>query len=369
MSSVIKSEWVVTADLHLHPFQRCSSLRGADRLGDGLNAFRQTLVYAQQKDVPWIFLGDLKHTRGVWNQTVLAETLKIFREFPKVIKVLLCGNHDGAGLRDSPWSGLTPFESEQNTAVINEPQVRSINGTNIAFWPWQPTFDALPAFLKKAQSKNARVVMGHVFLRGSRLGPEEYRLENAGVSLTDFGLMGTKTHRVFDLGLFGDVHKQQYLGDLKGKTAALVLIPGSPWAQNWGEREEGKGALLVSLSGENYRAVRLSVNAPKYMIYALDGITPSVELPDFAGNFVRFTCTGSELSEYQQSIVDATKRITRFVEVILIPPATNKSRESVSLHGNMETTDLLARYMKLTGGVKGINGKWLLSIGMKLLEG
>jgi len=233
---------VVVADLHLHLWREASSDNGADRLADGLSALRQTLEYAQDRGVPWVFPGDIKHLTDRWPLAALNGALEVQDEYCRVPKLLIPGNHDGLA---GGGSGLRPFfDRDESMIVLERPGVYEPFGLGkIAVWPWARSYEALPKLLADAKAAGAHVLLGHSFLSGAAVGPDGMALK-AGPTLGDFGL--TDKGRVFDWGLFGDVHVRQWSvggtwqvnsawDESKGrewrKGRAFTVFPGFPFDQ------------------------------------------------------------------------------------------------------------------------------------------
>jgi DNA repair exonuclease SbcCD nuclease subunit len=234
------SKMLFTADWHCHLWKECSQDAGADRLADGLNCVRQILAEAQRRNCPVVFGGDMKQTKGQWQVPVVLGLFELFREYHDVNVFAIPGNHDGTA---DGRSGLDVFSELSNITVIDKPTVGNApSGGMFAYWPWQPTLDGLPAFLAEAKRVKARVLIAHAFLSGATVGPD-YVVPKVGATLEQFGLVGKG--RVFDLALMGDIHSQQILGG--GSDEALIIYPGSPYSQNWGDRELTKGAIYVEI--------------------------------------------------------------------------------------------------------------------------
>ena len=371
-----------------------------DRLHDGLSALRQTLEYARKYQCPWVFGGDLKVPRRTWPHDALTGALAVLSDYREVPKYAIPGNHDGDG---DFGTGLLPFASD-SMYVHEHAGVMDIEGVGpVAVWPAK-FGDHDPAEWLKSVPPGVDVLIGHGYLAGAKTGPDEFRAPG-GLTLEQFGFVGRDKPR-FKLGLFGDIHKGQVLhrqtrgrapdwipfdsltynwsdGTHPMRDAAPwlgeVYYPGSPYPQNWGERNDGpKGCLLVDLaSGE---VTFLPVQAPRYVLedWTEKSETPSW-LPERAldgeaqlirrwrGNFVR-VMAGSWLTD------DFRKALDRLVEkaeprtFTLEVQKTARSEHRAEVHGGMPVGDMLASYVQARP-LSGIENEHVIAAGLALAEG
>lgn len=360
---------VIISDEHIHPYRECSQDGGADRLADGLGVMGQSLDLAVARNCDWTHLGDLKLTRGIWHQEALSGLLDLFgaSRYARVRKRMLPGNggHDGVGTKETGAGGYDPFRPLAE--VIDAPQVDQ----EVAWWPWCPPHlvaDRLPDFLAAARQARVRICCGHAMLLGSKLGPAAVTVD-AGLPLTAFGLVGRPEKRVFDWAFFGDVHTGQMLGDPKRRTAAAVYLPGSPYAQNWGERELDKGCLYV----DTVKGIveRIPLQAPRFHIldYPATAATRK-RAPVQPGDFVR-VLTEHAMTEEQEQELRALWR-PRFLRVIVVPPARpahdGTGRRSRA-HAAMTREALLDEYLDAFDPPEGVTVAAVRQAGLRLLKG
>jgi len=349
---------ICIADSHLHPYRECSRDNGQDRLQDGLLAIRQSLEHARHCKCQWISLGDVKHLKGMWNLAALNGMLALMEEYVDVPKLMVHGNHDGLA---SGSSGLAPFR--KYAEVVESSGIISADAKEKVFvWPWQLTFDRLQWFMARAKEAAKRsdcILLGHIFIAGSKVGPHELRL-GTGVTLEQFGLSGK--NRIFKWAFLGDVHKAQ-------EVAPRVLYCGSPYAQNWGELETDKGCLYVDTDKGHVERIRL--DAPRFRVVDLTQELPKKRedvgrVVDWAHkDFVRLivdeTFKQKELEKIQ-SVSGA-----RHFQVIIHRQSRSEQRVS-DIHAGMDDRKLLESYME-TRPVDGLNAQEVLKAGLALLKG
>jgi DNA repair exonuclease SbcCD nuclease subunit len=351
---------IITADLHLHPWRECSKDGGQDRLADGVSALRQMLCYAKERGCDWVHLGDLKHLKGTWHDDAQNALLGVLGEFPNVCKWFLRGNHDGQPGRKE--SGLQWLAGLDGVAVIEEPEAHEFAQLKgVAWWPWQKSLDGLPAFLKDAKNAKAKVLMAHAFLSGSLLGPGDHRLPGKGATLEQFGLAGKG--RVFDRGFFGDVHKQQTFG--VGKSELLsTWYPGSPYGQNWGERETDKGCLFVdTVTGV---VERLPVKAPRFVVADWAYIQNLAGKGWANGDFVRVLVPVGTSPKAVERLRDLSG--ARHFEAVPVGVKSKAEQRASEVHAGLPRKEMLARYVAARP-IEGLDPKALLGAGLRLLEG
>ncbi len=342
-------KFIVTADIHLHPYRQCSHDVGRDRLEDGLSVLRQTLEAARERGCPWVFLGDLKNVKGVWHQEALNRALAILEEFKDVDKNMVHGNHDGVG----GGSGLLPFRNG-HTTVIDKPIIMGSAG---AFWPHSYDVSKMPEFLQEAKAAGAKVLFGHILLIGSIASesgmpiPKGERLEHIGLG----------EDRIFDWAFLGDVHKAQTLGS---EDDGIAIYPGSPLALNWGERELDKGCLYVDTSKPN--AVELvKTKAPRFRVFDLiDHKPPDLNvLRDCKGDFARVLVGPRADMKMVEELREASG--ARWFQAIVRRESDVEKRSEI--HAGMTRQKMIEEYVEVRP-LEGFEKGKLVAVGMNLME-
>jgi len=285
--------------------------------------------------------------------------LRLMRKYKRVPKYILSGNgsHDGIGKETTGETGVAPFRPY--ATVISSPEIVEIDGERVACWPWQPDKVLLEEFLKDARQAGARILVAHAFLQGAVVGPEDYRPAEAPFSLDDFGLLGSTKKRAFDWGFFGDIHKRQRLGDPNRARSATVWYPGSPYAQNWGERELDKGCLYVDT--EKKIVEPITIDAPRYRVF--DSELPK-KASEVKGDFVRVIMTETMARKFVPQL-EELRETARHFELVLHRETTESDRR-VNVSAAMSGKELLRAYIKATPPEEGIPLKRLGSVGYKL---
>jgi hypothetical protein len=331
---------VVVSDLHVHPYRLCSRDGGVDRLRDGLSCLRQSLELARTKSAAWVFAGDFKGPKTQWPQEALTGSHEILREYGDVEKIMLPGNHDARGIGGT---GLAPFWDVAH--VVEEAEYVRAGDATLLCLPW----DAPPRTDKRADVP----IVAHGFLSGCMLGPEDVRIAK-GRSVAEYG--------DFPVAFFGDVHKGQwrhrgvggqqtwyaYKGEGQvrrpGPWAGEVLYAGSPYPQNWGERDDPpKGALLADLgTGE----VTLHVfEAPRFRHFEiatdhdLEAFVKNRE--QYRGDFVRVVYSGPP-----SMVVKAAENLgDQFRSFQFIARRVQKTVKRAEIHAGMPVPEIIRNYV------------------------
>lgn len=353
-------KFVLTADIHLHPFRQCSRNAGLDRLEDGLSAMRQTLEQARKRKCQWVFLGDLKHIKHMWHQKALNNALELMDDFSDVPKLMIHGNHDGM----AGGTGLAPFRSASRTDVFDEPEI--VHGDDYGFptfavWPHQANMSSLPEFIEKAKKAKVKILFAHIFISGSQVSSTDVPIVQ-GTMLSEIGISSVKSANVFDWAFLGDIHRQQVVPG-SGKYGTAVY-PGAPLGLNWGERGE-KGALYVDLTKGQVEPIK--IDAPKFVV--LDWVGQKIEPGEWearwSGDFVRIYIS----PDVKPKVIEKIRQQSgaRWFEIVVRREKTNVEKRS-EIHSGMTTNQMLTEYIK-SRPLERIPTKKLLEIGKKLLEG
>jgi len=376
---------VAVSDLHVHPYRLCSRDAGKDRLHDGLSALRQTFDMARTHGCPWGFCGDLKMPKLSWPQEALTGALELFEEFDDVPKLMLPGNHDGDAAHVG-GSGLAPFK--KHALVIEQPAIVEWAGPTVAVLPWQAQRDAKTLF-SDARRLGVTTLLGHGFVAGVLLGPSETRLPGHGLQLGDFGVGDP-----FSCVILGDVHKGQRLSrvgrkppvwipwcdasglDLREQSPwrGEVLYPGSPYQQNWGERNDGpKGALLIDT--DTGAVTLLPVQAPRHILAELPSLRFDVleglgrDAKTWEGHFVRLQVPETILDKSAAKGIIEKLQTTAKARWFHVEPIRTRTTEiRTPIRSGMGSTELLQTYLAARKFGGDVSDAAVLSAGLRLLE-
>lgn len=360
---------VAVSDLHIHPWRLCSRDGGQDRLKDGLSVLRQSLQLACEEHAVWVCAGDMKQPKMSWPQQALTGMHEILRQFSDVQKILVAGNHDAEGIGGS---GLAPFKD--CCRVIEQTEtIEPVQGMPLVCAPWNADFSQVRMALDACPKP--RILVGHGFLAGCMLGPEDMRIAK-GLNPSALGS--------FTVAIFGDVHKSQWRkpesADMPAMWLPMVVTEqrirsgeiyycGSPYQQNWGEREDGiKGALVFDLDKPSVRLHALE--APQYRKIEIDakGVVAFLDDEDPAvgrDDFVHVIVTGKPSPEAIKDL-ETFGALQRSFQLTIRRPASAIAKRT-EIHAGMSKRTILENYMK----AKPFDGDALKTFdaGLRLLTG
>lgn len=380
MTEFSRGHAIVIADLHLHLYKGESQDGGQDRLRDGLVVLDASLRAAQRHMCPWLNLGDNKMPRAHWPVEVLSGMLSVLRRYPGVKKLIVRGNHDGDSTHGS---GLLPFA--EVATIVDTPSVFSGFGElpPFAVWPHGGDWSEYPRFLKQAEQNKARLLLGHLFLLGAVLGPDEIRLPGAGTPVRQ---LGVSPEGPFVLGVFGDVHKAQTWHPKPprwepglplhavDKWAGMALYPGSPYMQSWGERGDGtKGFLHLDLARGCVE--QMPTEAPQFLLFDVSSAHGELLPPartSVAGHFVRIRFPAwHAAADRERTLARLRGEAPRTLHAEVVPDDAETQARVPTMHAGQPLGDLLAEYVKARPLPKesGIRAAHLLAAGKKLLDG
>jgi hypothetical protein len=126
-----------------------------------------------------------------------------------------------------------------------------------------------------------------------------------------------------------------------------VYYAGSPYQQNWGEREDPpKGALLADLETGEVRLVPLKAPTYHHLELDEDGLRTFVETSvrqAYAGGFVRIVYVGKPCAAFDVTRDMGDSEEFRSFQLVVRRPATSVARADV--HAGLPTSELLRRYV------------------------
>jgi hypothetical protein len=278
---------------------------------------------------------------------------------------MVAGNHDSEGIGGS---GLAPFKDV--ATVVESPQIVTPGeDLELVCAPWNADRKTVRALINARAVHQRSVLVAHGYLQGCMLGPESTRLSDKGIPLEEYG--------DFKVAIFGDIHKGQWRrpGDAKKRTPAAwlaydkaqvrmggpwageVYYCGSPYQQNWGERNDpAKGALVVDLA-TGYIALE-EFKAPKFVHLDLDkkGLERFVDKTGAAmyeGDFVRIVYTGKPC-EALDDLRDPKGHPFRSFQLIL-RREERPAEQRAQIHAGMDMGDILHGYVTAHPPPEGVD--------------
>jgi len=297
--------------------------RGLSRHDEYRQVFEQAFKKLRTLSPDVIYIGgDIVHSK---TQGITPELIDIltwwFKNLAEIAPVdVILGNHDGLLLNKDRQDAITPVISAINDSRIRLFKQSGIYDAPVPGFKWCvfSPFDEEGWKDIKPEQDFVNIALYHGPVRGAK-------------SDSDFSLDGHVTLDIFenfDFGLFGDIHKRQYLND-----AESIAYCGSTIQQNYGEDLE-KGFLVWDIKNRN------KFNSK---FYKLDNDYPFVNV-DWAGSVsstimkisnlpekarIRFNIPADVSDIESRGLYDAASKLKEFSEVVFKTLGQVEKRQDV----------------------------------------
>jgi DNA repair exonuclease SbcCD ATPase subunit len=284
--------------------------RGLSRHKEYVAAFQNLFEQAKKIKPDIIYVGgDIVHskTQGI-SPELVDHLVWWFKEMEKIAPVhIILGNHDGLIHNKDRQDAITPIIDAISSNRIFLYKNSGVYPTGIPGFDWCvfSCFDE-ENWDKIIPSKNVSIALYHGPVRGS-LTDEDWDID---------GDLSISFFENFDFGLFGDIHKRQFLNQKNN-----FAYCGSTIQQNYGEEEE-KGFLLWDIKGKNDFNVQFYPveNNYKFITVAWQGsvedtVNECIKYPDFSR--FRINSTADYITPAQsKSLQKELKKIKNASEVV-----------------------------------------------------
>jgi DNA repair exonuclease SbcCD ATPase subunit len=207
---------VVFGDLHV-------SQKTLDRCLDTLARIR---VLAQTHDAMVICTGDFWHQRGVLNVRQMDALLDELDQWKGIEFVIIPGNHDQVS-QDGTIHGVRMFGAYPNITVATEPLLW--HHSKVAFLPWREEPGEQAKLFAGLEGGVPWTVFAHAEVQGATTN---------GAHISPGRVSIAEVEAVSRACYCGHYHKRQKLG-------AHTWYLGSPFEQNFGERDTPHGVALI----------------------------------------------------------------------------------------------------------------------------
>lgn len=289
-----------------------------------------------------IFAGDWFHSRRKVSVDVLHVSDRVLKAIHKLgLEVHgLLGNHD--------WSldgKATSVLGQKFDAVYSVPCVEEIDGWRVCFIPW--TDD--PEVVRHWLAEEADLYVGHFGVAGSKVGPSDFEIPGR-ISLKDISHRGTEGAPL----VLGHYHKPQNIIDTE------TMYVGSPLQLGWGEAGEEKRFLIFrrKSGGVTHESVPLD-KFPRFVRCGLDKLDSCR-----AQDFIEVVVKDPKQVQWARNKVKLGRDTAR----VVLEVATPEEAVRLDLSG-MNIRAQLAEYVKHVGPPPGLDEKFLVSLGLSLVEG
>lgn len=207
---------VVFGDLHV-------SQKTLDR---SLDVLARVRVLAQTHDAMVICTGDFWHQRGVLNVRQMDALLDELDQWKGIEFVIIPGNHDQVS-QDGTIHGVRMFGAYPNITIATEPLLW--HHSKVAFLPWREEPGEQAKLFAQLEGGVPWTVFAHAEVQGATTNGSH--ISPGRVSIAE---VEADTRACY----CGHYHKRQKLG-------AHTWYLGSPFEQNFGERDMPHGVALI----------------------------------------------------------------------------------------------------------------------------
>jgi DNA repair exonuclease SbcCD ATPase subunit/DNA repair exonuclease SbcCD nuclease subunit len=221
-----------------------------------------------------IITGDILHSKSDLSPECVALTYKFIKEISEVIPVVVIpGNHDLNMNNKNRLDSLTPIICDlpayNPVYYLNTTGVWQYGNLTLAhasiFDYIIPRLDQIQNADNHPMTTNVNIILFHgridgvLLFNGTNVQGEENGLNKKVITLSDF--------KDYDMGLFGDIHKHQWLDESKTRAYAGSLIQ-----QHHGEDIDQHGLIKWDIGSRSGEFVHINNNYGYVTINIADGI-------------------------------------------------------------------------------------------------
>jgi DNA repair exonuclease SbcCD nuclease subunit len=284
---------LIFSDLHLHNWAYGATYKdGANsRLKAQVSVVRQIDDWCMQYRIDEIFfLGDLFHTHGKIDASVLSEAYTVFRRLSRNSHVtVLVGNHDMAD-RSGRVNSVQWLDGLNNISVMSEPGATySTGGTNFVFCPYTEDRDTLIGALSNAPKDS--IAMLHQGVHGVPMD-NNWIVPNEILSSI---IIPDKVKHVFT----GHYHSYN-------RVINKLTIVGAPIQHTWADFGVERGWVVYDTDTGEQEFVKS--DAPEFRIFDCNSVSivesDNPNLLKLKGNYVRIRNYMGDKQELRTTLKD-----------------------------------------------------------------
>jgi DNA repair exonuclease SbcCD nuclease subunit len=274
----------VFSDLHLHAWQYGSTIIDGknSRLQGQIRVVQDIIKYCTEKDISQcVFTGDLFHASTISAEVSQAayEAFKGFKE-NKIDLTIIVGNHDqssasGATHALSFFSELGRVVGMPHSGDVLEGNAGHVCNNPALYLPYTSSAEQLQSWLSDFQG-------GFLFL-------------HQGVGGVEVNSKGFTLNEILTPDMIPDSCAMAFTGHYHSNKLVSnnLIIPGSTMQHNWGDQNEPRGWLDVSVDGDVVHDIQLiPSNSPQFITITENQLAEGTQ-PEIKGHFVRVLSDGN----------------------------------------------------------------------------
>lgn len=257
---------IIASDTHVHSYSDFATVldNGLNsRLYHCLSALEQALDRAHQQDYPFLFCGDLIHSRTLIDARVMVELTNLFRKWTKkgVEIVMIPGNHDLYSKTGDRTTALKVFASIKGVHVFDKYIYRAHNGLNVLCCGYGVPMFKSEELLSTRLERQPAILLGHDFVAGTKTG-DGYMFES-GIAVKELKRM-YKVCRGF---FFGHIHTFQEVEE------GRIYVPGATLQRYFADAGEPRGFLEVQVRKDGVEVEHIKPEGvPEFIVLDYDDL-------------------------------------------------------------------------------------------------
>lgn len=330
---------IAFGDMHAHLYQEFSEKHptfGNTRMEGLLSTLDYMNDYCRLNGIQHVlFAGDMFHKRVTVDQTVrnlIYDKIKMMSESGLYI-YMIPGNHDQVDNTDFPQHSLHEFQDIENVVVLDQFKPESLYWTTheegVVIFPApysknvQMIKEKITEYAEQIKKEGIEhaILLGHFGIDGATVGKRSYSLQGA------FG-MGDLYPDVFQFGIFGHYHKQQYLGGTKN-----FAYTGSPLQHSF--HDEGSDTGFIEISTDTGIMELKDIPTPKFITVT----DPETNLEELVGNYIRLQIPADKVDSVQE---DMPEQLKARIE----PQTEYETDQRVAIDQTMSNAEIVVEYCK-----------------------
>lgn len=213
------------------------------------NVIDEFIDYIKSKNINTIFfLGDWFHNRNNINVHTLNISYPYLEKLSQEFNLyFILGNHDVYFRHKTDINSIKPFNKLNGLHIIDTPTKIDINGVSALLCPW--LFN-----IEEYKNQQFDLLFGHFDMSGAAL---------MGTTYTKGKYHMKKLNDIAPLVFSGHFHINKHYEHKNGE----VITVGSPFEQNWGERNNKKGFYILNIQKKKYEFVENNKSPIHYQYF------------------------------------------------------------------------------------------------------
>lgn len=317
-------------DTHGHLFQEFAkhhAVYGNTRFAAVVDCLIQMRDICVKEGINYaLFAGDMFHKRVTVDTTVKNHIYDVIKSFSDngITVIMIPGNHDQVDNTDFPQHSLHEFRDIPNVVLLDKFEPYHIDDHHSIYpLPYSKNAAMVKEKIQEyaAEIKNweGKILLGHLGISGATVGKSSYPMQDV-FSFEDL------MPEVFQFGIFGHFHKQQFIGG-----SSHYAYTGSPLQHNFNDEGQNNGYLLADT--ETGELTFNHLKSPKFITVT----DPEVNMEELKGHYVRFQIPAKDVGK----LVD---EIPEEIEHRIEPQREYENDQRIDIDHSMSEAQVVKKY-------------------------